>query len=127
MPYKPGMIHPATRVFQALRIAVNSELEHLEAALPQIVEVLRREKTGNGGRMVIISFHSLEDRLVKGFMRREAMDCICPPGIPVCVCNHKASLRILTPKPITSTKQEVLDNPRARSAKLRAAEIVVGS
>ena len=131
VPYKPGMIHPATRVFQALRIAVNSELEHLEAALPQIVEVLRWEKTGDiggdGGRMVIISFHSLEDRLVKGFMRREAMDCICPPGIPVCVCNHKASLRILTSKPLTPTKQEVLDNPRARSAKLRAAEIVVGA
>src|SRR6266513_3627374 len=124
VPYKPGMIHPATRVFQALRIAVHSELEHLEAALPQIVEVLRREKTGNGGRMVIISFHSLEDRLVKGFMRREAMDCICPPDIPVCVCNHKASLRVLTPKPLTPTKQEVLDNPRARSAKLRAAGIV---
>jgi 16S rRNA (cytosine1402-N4)-methyltransferase len=131
VPYKPGMIHPATRVFQALRIAVNSELERLEAALPQIVEVLRRGETGKtggeGGRMVIISFHSLEDRLVKVFMRREAMDCICPPGIPVCVCNHKASLRILTPKPVTPTKQEVLDNPRARSAKLRAAEIVVGS
>jgi 16S rRNA (cytosine1402-N4)-methyltransferase len=129
VPYKPGVIHPATRVFQALRIAVNSELEHLEAALPQIVEVLRRGKTGggDGGRMVIISFHSLEDRLVKVFMRREAIDCICPPGIPVCVCNHKASLRILTPKPIIPTKQEVLDNPRARSAKLRAAEIVVGS
>ena len=131
VPYKPGMIHPATRVFQALRIAVNSELEHLEAALPQIVEVLRREKIGDRGgdrgRMVIISFHSLEDRLVKGFMRREAMDCICPPGIPVCVCNHKASLRILTPKPVTPTKQEVIDNPRARSAKLRAAEIVVSS
>ena len=129
--YKPGMIHPATRVFQALRIAVNSELKRLEAVLPQIVEVLRRGKKGNtggdGGRMVIISFHSLEDRLVKRFMRREAMDCICPPGIPVCVCNHKASLRILTPKPLTPTKQEVLDNPRARSAKLRAAEIVVGS
>ncbi len=131
VPYKPGMIHPATRVFQALRIAVNSELERLEIALPQIVEVLRRGKTGNrggdGGRMVIISFHSLEDRLVKGFMRREAMDCICPPGVPVCVCNHKASLRILTPKPLTPTKQEILNNPRARSAKLRAAEIVVGS
>lgn len=131
VPYKSGMIHPATRVFQALRIAVNSELERLEAALPQIVEVLRRGKTGSagggGGRMVIISFHSLEDRLVKGFMRREAMDCICPPDIPVCVCNHKASLRILTPKPLTPTKQEVLDNPRARSAKLRAAEIVVNS
>jgi 16S rRNA (cytosine1402-N4)-methyltransferase len=131
VPYKPGMIHPATRVFQALRIAVNSELEHLEVALPQIVEVLRGEKTddigGDRGRMVIISFHSLEDRLVKGFMRREAMDCICPPGVPVCVCNHKASLRILTPKPVTPTKQEVLNNPRARSAKLRAAEIVIGS
>ena len=131
VPYKPGMIHPATRVFQALRIAVNSELERLEAALPQIVEVLRRGMTGSeggdGGRMVIISFHSLEDRLVKGFMRREAMDCICPPDLPVCVCNHKASLRILTPKPLTPTKQEVLDNPRARSAKLRAAELIVRS
>jgi 16S rRNA (cytosine1402-N4)-methyltransferase len=131
VPYKPGLIHPATRVFQALRIAVNSELERLEAALPQIVDVLRAGKTGNtegdGGRMAIISFQSLEDRLVKRFMRREAMDCICPPGTPVCVCNHKATLRLLTPKPVTPTKQEVLDNPRARSAKLRAAEIVVGS
>ena len=131
VPHKPGMIHPATRAFQALRIAVNSELERLEAALPQIVEVLQRGEAGktggDGGRMVIISFHSLEDRLVKVFMRREATDCICPPGIPVCVCNHKASLRILTPKPVTPTKQEVIDNPRARSAKLRAAEIVVGS
>ena len=130
-PYKPGLIHPATRVFQALRIAVNSELEHLEAALPQIVDVLRAGKTGNtegdGGRMVIISFQSLEDRLVKRFMRREAMDCICPPGTPVCVCNHKATLRLLTPKPVAPTKQEVLVNPRARSGKLRAAEIVVGS
>ena len=131
VPYKPGMIHPATRAFQALRIAVNSELKRLEEVLPQIVEVLRRGKTantgGDGGRMVVISFHSLEDRLVKLFIRREAMDCICPPGIPVCVCNHKASLRILTPKPVTPTKQEVIDNPRARSAKLRAAEIVVYS
>src|SRR5207237_4590298 len=87
VPHKPGMIHPATRVFQALRIAVNAELENLEAALPQIVEVLRREmigdRGGDRGRMVIISFHSLEDRLVKGFMRRKAMDCICSPGIPV--------------------------------------------
>ena len=132
VPYKPGTIHPATRVFQALRIAVNLELERLETTLPQIVEVLRRggqagEIGGDRGRMVIISFHSLEDRLVKGFMRREAMDCICPPGLPVCMCNHKASLRILTPKPLTPTKQEILNNPRARSAKLRAAEIVVGS
>ncbi len=131
VPYRPGLIHPATRVFQALRIAVNSELERLEAALPQIVDVLRAGKTGHtegdGGRMVIISFQSLEDRLVKRFMRREAMDCICPPGTPVCVCNHKATLRLLTPKPVTPAKQEILANPRARSAKLRAAEIVVGS
>ncbi len=131
VPYKPGLIHPATRVFQALRIAVNSELERLEAALPQIEDVLRAGKTANteggGGRMVIISFQSLEDRLVKRFMRREAMDCICPPGTPVCVCNHKATLRLLTAKPVTPTKQEILVNPRARSAKLRAAEIVVGS
>ena len=131
VPYKPGMIHPATRVFQALRIAVNAELERLEAALPQIVDVLSAGQTGDaegdGGRMIIISFHSLEDRLVKGFMRREAMDCICPPGLPVCVCNHKARLRLLTPKPVTPAKQEVQGNPRARSAKLRAAEILVGS
>jgi 16S rRNA (cytosine1402-N4)-methyltransferase len=131
VPYKPGMIHPATRVFQALRIAVNAELERLEAVLPQIVDVLSAGQTGDaeggGGRMVIISFHSLEDRLVKGFMRREAMDCICPPGLPVCVCNHKARLRLLTPKPVTPAKHEVQLNPRARSAKLRAAEIIVGS
>jgi len=131
VPYKPGIIHPATRVFQALRIAVNAELERLEAALPQIVDVLSAGQTGDaegsGGRMVIISFHSLEDRLVKGYMRREAMDCICPPGLPVCVCNHKARLRLLTPKPVTPAKHEVQINPRARSAKLRAAEIIVGS
>ena len=127
--YKPSMIHPATRVFQALRIAVNGELERLEAALPQMLDVLSAatiQKTGgDGGRMVIISFHSLEDRLVKGFMRREASDCICPPGLPVCVCGHKARLRILTPKPVTPTSSEVSANPRARSAKLRAAEIII--
>lgn len=128
---KPGMIHPATRVFQALRIAVNAELQHLEAVLPQLLEVLllNRESAGSekgGGRMVIISFHSLEDRLVKGFMRREASDCICPPGIPVCVCNHRARLRLLTPKPATPSSQEIAANPRARSAKLRAAETLIG-
>src|SRR5207248_6328147 len=122
-------------VFQALRIAVNGELEQLESALPQILDVLsagNRNTTGGnggkgGGRMVIISFHSLEDRLVKGFMRREARDCICPPGVPVCVCGHKARLRILTPKPVTPSNSEVMANPRARSAKLRAAEVIVGS
>ena len=132
VPYKGRTIHPATRVFQALRIAVNEELEHLESVLPQILDVLsagNREKTSGdgGGRMVIIAFHSLEDRLVKEFMRREARDCICPPGTPVCVCGHKARLRILTPKPVTPTDTEVMANPRARSAKLRAAEVIVGS
>ena len=135
VPYKAGTIHPATRVFQALRIAVNAELEHLESALPQILDVLsqgNKDKTsGNGGkgsgRMVIIAFHSLEDRLVKEFMRREARDCICPPGVPVCMCGHKARLRILTPKPVTPSNSEVMANPRARSAKLRAAEVIVGS
>lgn len=119
VPYKPGAIHPATKVFQALRIAVNGELERLETTLPQIVEVLQR-----GGRMVIISFHSLEDRMVKEFMRREATDCLCPPRVPVCVCGHKARVRLMTPKPLVPTVQEIERNPRARSAKLRAAEIV---
>lgn len=128
---RPGMIHPATRVFQALRIAVNEELQHLEAVLPRLLDVLMIGREGEGsegssGRIVIISFHSLEDRLVKGFMRREASDCICPPGIPVCVCNHRARLRLLTPKPVAPTSQEVAANPRARSAKLRAAETLVG-
>lgn len=121
VPFKPGAIHPATRVFQALRIAVNSELESLEAVLPQMLDIL----SASGGRMVIISFHSLEDRLVKVFMRREASDCICPPGLPVCVCGHKARLRILTPRPVTPSHQEMNANPRARSAKLRAAEVIV--
>ncbi len=140
VPYKYGAIHPATRVFQALRIAVNRELEQLETALPQALDILTAgamraggsERGGGGaeqraGRMVIISFHSLEDRLVKEFMRRESRDCICPPGTPVCVCGHKARLRLLTRKPVTPTAEEVLANPRARSARLRAAEIVVGS
>lgn len=126
VPYKPGAIHPATKTFQALRIAVNGELERLVTVLPQIVDTLSTERK-EGGRMVIIAFHSLEDRLVKEFMRREATDCICPPRVPVCVCGHKASLRILTPKPVVPTAQEVLANPRARSAKLRAAERIVGS
>lgn len=137
VPFKPGMIHPATRVFQALRIAVNGELEQLEAALPQMLEILSVARAHQhiagvegemtGGRMVVISFHSLEDRLVKVFMRREASDCICPPETPVCICGHKARLHILTPKPVTPGDREVQANPRARSAKLRAAEIIVAS
>src|SRR5579884_4125246 len=124
-------IHPATRVFQALRIAVNHELERLATALPQIIDILDKRKTsgmrGEEGRMVIISFHSLEDRIVKEFMRREASDCLCPPHTPVCVCGHRATLRPLTSKPVVATLREVKQNPRARSAKLRAAKVVVDS
>jgi 16S rRNA (cytosine1402-N4)-methyltransferase len=110
-------IHPATRVFQALRIAVNEELIRLSAALPQAVDLL-----GEGGRIVIISFHSLEDRIVKHFFRQEARDCVCPPEVPVCGCGHTARLRLLSARPISPKEEEIASNPRARSARLRAAE-----
>jgi 16S rRNA (cytosine1402-N4)-methyltransferase len=110
-------IHPATRTFQALRIAVNDELGALERTLPSAIALLSR-----GGRLAVISFHSLEDRIVKTFMRRESRDCICPPEQPVCTCDHRAVTRIITRKPIMATEQEVSENPRARSAKLRVAE-----
>jgi 16S rRNA (cytosine1402-N4)-methyltransferase len=110
-------IHPATRTFQALRIAVNEELSGLEVALPQAVAALKP-----GGRLAVISFHSLEDRIVKHFLRLESHDCICPPGQPVCPCGHKATLRELSRKPIIPTGEEMQANPRARSAKLRTAE-----
>ena len=112
-----GRIHPATRTFQALRIAVNGELEALAAVLPQTVSIL-----AEGGRVAVISFHSLEDRLVKEFMARESRDCICPPEVPVCRCEHERTLRILTKKPVRPTIEEVRQNPRSRSAKLRIAE-----
>lgn len=114
-------IHPATRTFQALRIAVNDELGSLEAALPQALALL-----APGGRLVVIAFHSLEDRLVKQFMGREARDCLCPPGLPTCVCGHRATLKILTRKPIRPTEAEIAANPRSRSARLRAAERLTG-
>ncbi len=107
-------IHPATRTFQALRIAVNEELDQLDQALPLLTASLNP-----GGRIVVISFHSLEDRLVKDFFRRESRDCICPPEQPICTCSHKASLGLLTKRPIAGTNDAF--NPRARSAKLRAA------
>lgn len=117
-PFTPGeRIHPATRVFQALRIAVNDELGRLRRALPQALAALH-----DGGSLVIISFHSLEDRIVKQFMRDEARGCVCPPELPVCTCNHQPALRILTRKPLQATDDERSQNPRARSAKLRAAE-----
>ncbi len=112
-----GKIHPATKVFQAIRIAVNQELDNLKEALPQAVELLKP-----GGRLAVISFHSLEDRIVKEFFRQESRDCICPPELPVCVCHHKATLKVITPKPIQPSPQEVEANPRSRSAKLRIAE-----
>jgi 16S rRNA (cytosine1402-N4)-methyltransferase len=110
-------IHPATRVFQALRIAVNDELGRLTRALPQALQILR-----TGGRLAVISFHSLEDRIAKQFMRQEARGCICPPHYPTCVCGHQPRLRILTPRPVSASPDEVASNPRARSAKLRVAE-----
>lgn len=130
VPYRPGTIHPATRSFQALRIAINGELEKLETVLPQIVHLLAKEPAAmhghadSTGRLTIISFHSLEDRIVKEYLRRESTDCICPPGLPVCVCGHKARLRLLIRKPAIPSQQEIMHNPRARSAKLRAAEAI---
>ena len=112
-----GHIHPATQTFQALRIAVNQELERVENFLPQAVAALK-----SAGRLAIISFHSLEDRIVKEYFRRESRDCICPPRQPVCTCGHKATLKEISRKPITPGEAEIKANPRARSAKLRVVE-----
>ena len=109
--------HPATRTFQALRIAVNNELNSLEKFLNDAVELLEP-----GARIVIITFHSLEDRLVKQTFKHLASTCICPPGLPICTCNHKKTLDILSRKPLTADNKEVLANPRSRSAKLRVGE-----
>jgi 16S rRNA (cytosine1402-N4)-methyltransferase len=114
---RPGGIAPATRTFQALRIAVNDELGSLEAALPAALEILRP-----GGRIAVISFHSLEDRIVKRFFQAEERGCVCPPGLPACVCGRAPRLRVLTRHPVVPTAAEVAANPRARSAKLRVAE-----
>jgi 16S rRNA (cytosine1402-N4)-methyltransferase len=110
-------IHPATRTFQALRIAVNGELDAIEHVLPKAVAAL-----APGGRLAVISFHSLEDRIVKHFFRRASQGCICPPKQPVCNCGHKASLTEVARKPIRPSEAEALQNPRARSARLRIAE-----
>jgi 16S rRNA (cytosine1402-N4)-methyltransferase len=116
-PARFGEGHPARRVFQALRIAVNDELDALETALPAAVETLRPR-----GRIAVISFHSLEDRIVKRFFRREEHGCTCPPEFPICVCGREPTLRVLTKKAIRPTAQEVAINPRAGSARLRAAQ-----
>lgn len=112
--------HPARRTFQALRIAVNRELDVIEEALPQAIHVLR-----HGGRLVAISFHSLEDRIVKQTLQRAANPCVCPPDFPVCQCGQVPSVRLLTRRAVVATEEETLENPRARSAKLRAAERVL--
>ncbi len=109
-------IHPATRTFQALRIYVNDEIAVLQAALPQAIDLLTR-----GGVLAVISFHSLEDRVVKQFFRHESRDCICPPKIPFCQCDHRASIVELYRKGQIPTPEETVSNPRSRSARLRAA------
>jgi 16S rRNA (cytosine1402-N4)-methyltransferase len=113
----PRGLHPATRTFQALRIAVNDELLNLEKALPNAAEVLRE-----AGRLCAITFHSLEDRTIKHTFLRLSRGCTCPPGTSACTCGGKRWLRVLTKKPVTPTPEEIERNPRARSAKLRAAE-----
>jgi 16S rRNA (cytosine1402-N4)-methyltransferase len=114
--------HPATRTFQALRIAVNQELDVLAAALPQAHGLL-----GFGARLVVLSYHSLEDRIVKEYIRRESRDCICPPGLPECRCGHRATLRPVTKGALRPRAAEVAANPRARSARLRAAERIAAT
>ncbi|MBC8229970.1 16S rRNA (cytosine(1402)-N(4))-methyltransferase RsmH [bacterium] len=109
-------LHPATSVFQALRIHVNRELDNLELGLKHAVKALRP-----GSVICIISFHSLEDRIIKQTFRFLSRKCICPPIVPICMCNHKPSLKLLTPKPIIPQNEEIQQNPRSRSAKLRAA------
>ena len=113
----PSHLHPATRVFMALRMAVNDELPALAAALPQAVAALRP-----GGRLAVLAFHSGEDQLVKTFMRQEARGCMCPPRIPQCVCGRRPRLRLMTRKPLMPRADEIQDNPRSRSARLRVAE-----
>lgn len=120
--YEHGRIHPATRTFQALRIATNDELNNLQKALPQAVDILSQ-----GGRLVVVSYHSLEDRIVKSFFKQEAKRCICPPEVPVCRCKHEPRVRIITKKVVVPSEDEVNKNPRARSAKMRVIEKLHGN
>jgi len=114
---RPKSIDPATQVFQALRMAVNGELDNLARGLEAAMRILRP-----GGRLAVIAFHSLEDRMVKQYFARESRDCICPPHLPTCVCGHRAGLRVLTRRPLSADPEEIARNPRARSARLRVAE-----
>jgi 16S rRNA (cytosine1402-N4)-methyltransferase len=117
--FRHGRIHPATKTFQALRMETNGEMDALKKVLPQAVSLLKK-----GGRLVVVSFHSLEDSIVKNFFRQESRDCLCPPSLPLCRCGHRASLSVITKKPVLPKEGEVELNQRSRSAKLRAAEKV---
>ncbi len=117
VPFQRPGFHPATRVFQALRIAVNRELENLERFLPLAIEALKP-----GGRLAVIAFHSLEDRIVKHVFKEEARGCVCPPSVPVCQCGRTPRVRIVKPFPMRPSEEEVRRNPRARSARLRVVE-----
>lgn len=112
-----GRLHPATKIFQALRIATNQELEAVERGIPMAVELLKP-----GGRLAVISFHSLEDRFVKQLFRRLSQDCVCPPEQPICVCDAQAVVRRVTRKAVQASEVEISENPRSRSARLRVAE-----
>ncbi|MFH1598010.1 MAG: 16S rRNA (cytosine(1402)-N(4))-methyltransferase RsmH [Patescibacteria group bacterium] len=114
---KPKKIHPATKTFQALRIAVNKELSNLSEVLPQAVSLIAK-----GGKLAVISFHSKEDSIVKNYFRNQAKECLCPPQFPVCRCDHQKKLKIVTKKPISPSQKEIYNNPRSRSAKLRVAQ-----
>lgn len=117
--FHPHRIHPATKTFQALRIAVNNELENIREFIDKAVSRLRV-----GGRLVVISFHSLEDRIVKNLFQSMSSPCVCPPGLPECGCGRKKVLKILTRSPIVPSEEEIINNPRARSAKMRVGERV---
>lgn len=116
-PNPRARINPATKIFQALRMETNRELEALKEVLPSAINLLK-----TGGRLAVVSFHSGEDKIVKNFLKTESQDCICPSSVPVCVCHHEASVKIITKKPIPASDQESNLNPRARSAKLRLAQ-----
>lgn len=116
---KQSRIHFATKTFQALRIATNNELETLEQALKSLQGIMKP-----GGKIAVVSFHSLEDRIVKNFFKTESRDCVCPPSFPICQCGHTAWLEIVTKKVVTASAEEVVKNPRARSAKLRVARVI---
>ncbi len=118
--FQRDKIHPATKVFQALRIAVNQELENLRAALPQAVDLLKP-----GGKLAVMAYHSLEDRIVKQYFKQESRDCLCPPRFPVCQCGHKAKIKIITRGILKPAAEEVSSNPRARSARLRVVEKII--